>query len=429
MKFQPDISEEDGLFYGNNLFVMKALINKGYKEKFDMIYFDGPFNSGWIFSIYNKELNEQIIDPWNEANTIKHFYNPDLYRSNYRERIEVARELLSEKGILVFQTSQKEGHYLKIILDDVFGSENFLGEVIWKFADTPLYRKSQFGLNHECLFFYAKTDNYLKKNNLFYSSVWEDVGKYENLGKEDTFYATQKPERLMERILQLTKDEGSLIGDFYCGSGTMPFIAEKMKRRWIASDNSRLAIETTVSRMAAVGVNVTVHQLVENFNETYLHGNEYTKKTEIPFSLYELQGLKKEVHNTPINIKAYEYTSEIDLAKDKNFTFQLMMPSIIHDSTGDFVETTIQRPIPLLMKDGYQLSVANSMNWIMYHIAHGQIEKDGYRFDFESLKQRVNNVHLKINTCWLKDIKEHSDHHLLIDVFGYSYKVPKQKEE
>src|SRR5687767_14880974 len=120
MKFQPDISEENGLFYGNNLFVMKALINKGYTEKFDMIYFDGPFNSGWIFSVYNKELNEHLIDPWNEARTIKHFYNPDLYRSSYRERMEVARELLSEKGILVFQTSQKEGHYLKIILDDVF---------------------------------------------------------------------------------------------------------------------------------------------------------------------------------------------------------------------------------------------------------------------------------------------------------------------
>ncbi len=167
MKFQPEVSKENGLFYGDNLYIMQGLMNVGYKEKFDMIYFDGPFNSGWIFSVFKKELNEHIIDPWNEAATIRNFYNSDIYRSNYRERIKVAKELLNEKGILVFHTSQKEGHYLKVVLDEVFGSNHFLGEVIWKFADVPSYKTSQFGLNHESLFFYAKTDNYFKKGGHF----------------------------------------------------------------------------------------------------------------------------------------------------------------------------------------------------------------------------------------------------------------------
>ncbi|MFK2826603.1 site-specific DNA-methyltransferase [Bacillus sp. B190/17] len=425
MKFQPEVFEGNGLFYGDNLYVIQGLMNIGYKEKFDMIYFDGPFNSGWIFSVFNKKLNEHIIDPWNEAATIQNFYHSDIYRSNYKKRIEAAKELLNENGILVFHTSQKEGHYLKVILDEVFGSNHFLGEVIWKFADAPVYKKAQWGLNHESLFFYSKTDKYFKKKDVSYSSVWDDVGKYEYLGKEDTFYATQKPEKLMERILQMTTDEGALVGDFYCGSGTLSFTAEKMKRRWIASDNSRLAIQTTVSRMSTLGIDVTVHQLVEDFNKTYLRGNEYTKKTKVPFSLNEFQGLKEELNNSSVIVNAYEYTPEIDLLENESFTFQLIMPSVTPNGIKDIVKTSIPRPRPMLTEDGYQLVVTNPLNWILHHIVHGQIEEDHYILDSDSLQQRVNDIYLKISANWIDYIKEYDAYYLLIDVFGYFYKVPK----
>ncbi len=265
----------------------------------------------------------------------------------------------------------------------------------------------------------------LKKEDISYSSVWDDVGKYEYLGKEDTFYATQKPEKLMERILQMTTDEGALVGDFYCGSGTMPFIAEKMKRRWIASDNSRVAIQTIVSRMETLGINVTVHQLVEDFNKSYLQGNEYTKTTEIPFSLNEFQGLKDELNNRPIIINAYEYTPEIDLIENQNYTFQFIMPSVTPNSIKDVVKTVIPRPVPVLTEDGYQLIITNPLNWILYHIVHGEIAEDNYILDVESLQQRVNSVYLKINDNWIDYIKEFNDYYLLIDVFGYFYKVPR----
>ncbi|MED4403321.1 DNA methyltransferase [Metabacillus fastidiosus] len=428
MKFQPEVFTENGLFYGDNLYIMQGLMKIGYKGKFDMIYFDGPFNSGWIFSIFNKELNENIIDPWNEIATIKNFYDSDAYRSNYRRRIEAAKELLNEKGILVFQTSQKEGHYMKVILDEIFGSRHFLGEVIWKFADGPLYEKSQFGLNHETLFFYAKSDNYLKKTGVSYSSVWDDIGKYGYLGEEDTFYATQKPEKLMERILQMTTDENALVGDFYCGSGTMPLIAEKMKRRWIASDHSRVAIQTAASRMEAAGTDVTMYQLVEDFNLSYLQGNEYKKKTQIPFSLNELQGIKEKFPNKSITIQAYEYTPEIDLIQDQKYTFQLIMPSVAPSGSKDVVKRMIPRPVPILTEDGYQLLIANPLDWILHHIVHGEITEAHYIMDIESLQRRVNDVYLRIKDNWIDSIKEYEGYDLLKDVFGHFYKVPKGRE-
>lgn len=426
--FEPNEIKENSLFYGDNLYIMQGLINIGYKEKFDMIYFDGPFNSGWVFSVFNKRLDERIIDPWNEAATIKNFYHSDIYRSNYRERIAAARELLNEKGILVFHTSQKEGHYLKVILDEIFGPNRFLGEVVWKFADNAVYKKSQFGLNHESLFFYAKTDHYFKKKDVSYSSVWDDVGQYEHLGEEDTFYATQKPEKLMERILEMTTSEGDLVGDFYCGSGSLSFTAEKMNRRWLASDNSRLAIQTTASRIGTLGVDVTVHQLVEEFNRTYLQGSEYTKKTKIPFSLNELQGLKNELGNTPVTVQAYEYTPEIDLLENQHITFQLIMPSITSEGIDAAAPAIVPRPVPLVTESGCELIIDNPLNWILYHIDHGEIEENQYVFDFAALQQRAHNVDLKVAGNWIDRMKEYSDYYLLTDIFGYIYKVTKQKE-
>lgn len=425
MKFEPEAMKENSLFYGDNLYIMQGLMNQGYREAFDMIYFDGPFNSGWVFSVFSRTLNEHIVDPWNEANTIRNFYRSDIYRSDYRKRIEAARELLNEKGILVFHTSQKEGHYLKVILDEIFGANHFLGEVIWKFADDAVYKHSQFGLNHESLFFYAKTENHFKKKGITYSSVWDDVGKYEYLGQEDTSYATQKPEKLMERILQMTTEEGALVGDFYCGSGTLSFTAEKMNRRWLASDNSRLAIQTTASRISSLGKDVTVHQLIEDFNRAYLCGTEYRKKTKIPFSLNEYQGLKAEIGDMPVTVYAYEYTSEIDVLENQNVTFQLIMPSITPDGIKSEVCTAISRPVPSLTEEGYQLAVDNPLSWILYHLIHGQIEGDRYVIDFPMLQQRAHNAHLKIANNWIDSIKEHSEYDVLTDIFGYVYKVTK----
>lgn len=425
MRFEPGILKGNGLFYGDNLYIMQELLHEGYAEKFDMIYFDGPFNSGWFFSVYNEELAEEIIDPWNQAATVRNFYNPMVYRSNYQKRIQLAKELLHETGLLVFHTSQKEGHYLKVILDEIFGSGNFLGEVIWKFADEPVYKKSQFGLNHETLFFYSKTKNYFKKHEVCYSSVWDDIDKYENLGEENTFYATQKPEKLIERILQMTTDEDALVGDFYCGSGTLPVVAERMKRRWIASDNSRMAIQTAVERMSAHGISTVVYQLIEDFNLSYLQGNEYRKKTAIPFSAHEFEGLRQALKNTPVTVHAYEYAPDIDGCERENATLQLIMPSLTSTGMNDAVTTTIPRPELFVSRDGYQITIKDPLNWVLYHIKHGIIEDENYRIDVQALQERAKKVYTRINQNWIQSITEYDQYILVKDVFGYLYKMPR----
>ncbi len=418
MKFLPKVSADGALFYGDNLPVMQQLLNIGYKEQFDMIYFDGPFNSGWVFSIYNEELEEEIVDPWNEAKTLEHFYHPDLYRENYRKRIIAAKELLKDQGILVFHTSQKEGHYLKVILDEVFGSSHFLGEMIWKFSDGPAYQKGQFGLNHETLFFYAKTKDFFKRPGISFSSVWDDLGTYEQMGAENTYYATQKPEKLMERILHMTTEEQALVGDFYCGSGTLPYVAEKMNRRWMASDHSRISIQTTLKRLAALGKETTVHHLMEDFNPDYLQGQEYTKHSDIPFSLDELEGLKQEMKGLPVTINAYEYAPDIDLIEDEKLRYQIIMPS----GTSQRI---IHRPVLVRGKNGQQLYVNSPKEWIQFHLKHGTMEEQHYVIDEESVQERVQRLFAKINGNWIQSQTEYEDHDLLTDIFGYSYRVSK----
>jgi len=417
MNFMPHVIGECGLFYGENLLIMQKLLNRGFRNRFDMIYFDGPFNSGWVFSIYNERLDEHIVDPWSEAKTIEQFYDPALYRENYRQRIIAAKELLNDKGILVLHTSQKEGHYLKVILDEVFGSCHFLGETIWKFSDGPAYSKEQFGLNHETLLFYAKTKDFFKHPELTFSSVWDDLGTYEQIGKENTFYATQKPEKLMERILQMTTEENALIGDFFCGSGTMPYVAEKMNRKWVASDHSRISIQTTRKRLAALGKEVSVHHLIEEFNPSYLHGHHYEKKSEIPFSLVELKGLKKVLKDEPVIISAYEYTPDIDLVNDPSLRFQIIMPD------GE-KPITIPRPMPIKVNEDFRLDVKNPMQWIQLHLKHGVMDNDLYVIDEESMKERVRKVSGEINQNWIQTKTNYEDKTLIIeDVFGYLYCV------
>jgi hypothetical protein len=76
--------------------------------------------------------------------------------------------------------------------------------MIWKIIDKPYAYRSKYGLSHESIFFYGKTENYMKQDHLLYPSIWDDVGFYEALGDEDTFYPSQKPQKLMRRILEMT---------------------------------------------------------------------------------------------------------------------------------------------------------------------------------------------------------------------------------
>ncbi|WP_222429998.1 DNA methyltransferase [Paenibacillus cremeus] len=418
MRFHPQkITKERALFYGENSLIMQQLAVSGYQNQFDLIYFDGPFNSGRLFSMPIHELETEMINSWNELKTIQQFTSPNLYITEYRKRIELAYSLLKRTGVFVLQTSQKEGHYLKILLDEIFGRANFLGEMIWKMRDDDLTINEPYSLNHESLFFYSKTKLY-KKPELNFQSIWTDVGYYESFGDNSSLLGSKKPEKLIERIIEISTEEGALIGDFYCGSGTLPFVAEKMSRRWIASDHSRNAVQLTKKRLEELGVHIEIGHLVDDFDVNLLHNGEYTKTSVVPFSLYEFNALRETVHNQPIRIHAYDFTSDIDSVTNHPHTFHYIVPVIGAEGISGDETTTISRPILKFDNGSWSLDVPDVFLWILYNIKHVDHNEEGeFIYSWDHLRSEVQRIQALVGQNWINS----ADRDEVSDVFGHVY--------
>jgi DNA modification methylase len=210
---------------------------------------------------------------------------------------------LADTGTLYVHVGIQVNHYCKAILDEVFGSDNFLTEVIWSYGTPSGGRAAGNKIikAHEYLLVYAKnyglqvynkeflpySDKYLEERFSFadeegrryrtrkrpggvverqyldesqgvpLSTVWSDINQTYAMhllkrAQEETGYPTQKPEALLERIIKASSNEGDLILDCFCGSGTTPAVAEKLGRRWIAADLGRFAIHTTRKRLLSI---------------------------------------------------------------------------------------------------------------------------------------------------------------------------------
>jgi DNA modification methylase len=362
------------IYHGDNIDIMKKLIDEGFAESFDMIYFDGPFNSGRIFSMPIPGTSVELVNPWHELKSMQHYEKPELYLDDYKKRIELARELLSDSGVLVLQISQKEGHYLKVLLDSVFGRKNFICEMIWKIIDKPYAYRSQYGLSHESIFFYGKTENYTKQDCLLYPSIWDDVGFYEALGDEDTFYPSQKPQKLMRRILEMTTQTGSLVGDFYCGSGSMAFTAESMGRSWIASDTSVHAVEVTRCRLSTIGA----QPIVLNTNETESDGERYWM---------------------------------VPLINENGF----------HDSQ------TVQIPLPTLVvnNEDFMLDHVDWRTWALYNVPHVKMLNGVHVFDWNIVQEQVDALLSLPKEMYVQEYHHETNRIRIKDIFGFCYQFKK----
>jgi len=282
---------EDGwknkLIWGDNRFVMSSLIEK-FAGKIDLIYIDPPFATGANFKA-NVEIGENRVtkehsileekayrDTW--GNGLDSFL-PWMY-----ERLQIMRDLLSQKGSIYIHLDWHAGQYVKTIIDEVFGYNYFRNEIIWHYRTGNL-AKNQFQRKHDNIFFYSKSDDLtfnVQEQKEYYTdiygpdfkpsfegrkqdkdekgifrmatvdSVW-DISAVFTLSKEHLPYDTQKPEALLERIIKASSNEGDLIADFFCGSGTTMAVAEKLNRRWIGVDFGRFAIHTTRKRLLEIG--------------------------------------------------------------------------------------------------------------------------------------------------------------------------------
>ena len=269
------------LFWGENIEVLYYLLNF-YENKIDLVYLDPPFFSGMDYHIHIKEqdkIYEDIAyhDRWNK--------DLDSYLQMLYERLILIRKLLSSKGLLFIHLDWHASHYIKIILDEIFGTNNFINSIVWYYYNKYSAGKKHLPRAHDDILIYSKTKQYtfneiriprekptkqLKRINVdgilknfkdengkvVYRIVkdkkLDDVWKIPCLqpaSKHWVGYPNQKHHRLLERIIELGSNEGDLIIDLFCGSGTTLYAADKLKRRWIGVDISKYAIYLTRRRI------------------------------------------------------------------------------------------------------------------------------------------------------------------------------------
>jgi adenine-specific DNA-methyltransferase len=280
------------LIWGDNLYVMGSLLEH-FAGKIDLIYIDPPFATGADFSFVVK-VGESDREISKEQSVIEEKAYRDTWgkgRSSYMsmmyERLVLIRQLLSEKGTLYLHLDYRMASHMRLLLDEIFGEGCFQNEVIWRYRRWPTPAR-EFQKMHDNLLCYVKEPDSHIFNQLFteraestrqrwrdqrivashdedgrrlpsdyggeespgapMSDVW-DISIVAPVAHERTEYATQKPEALLERIIQASSDERSLVADFFCGSGTTLAVAEKLGRRWIGCDLSRFGIHITRKRL------------------------------------------------------------------------------------------------------------------------------------------------------------------------------------
>ena len=298
--WQGDAGEtfEDGwrnkLIWGDNKLVMSSLLDQ-FAGKIDLIYIDPPFLIGADFSMTVPvgEGNDEVAK---EQSLIEEKVYRDTwgggvgsYVSMIAERLTLMRELLSDKGSIYVHIDPTIGHYAKVVLDEVFGGESFQREIIWRIGWISGYKSAakNWIRNHDDILFYVKSpgDFTFNKEYIPYPEGYERRGGGKFTGKgypiedvwnasplehqltgdesldsiqiksfssEKTGYATQKNESLLRRIIRASTNEGDLVADFFCGSGTTQAVAEKLGRRWIAADLGRFAVHTSRKRLLGI---------------------------------------------------------------------------------------------------------------------------------------------------------------------------------
>ena len=187
------------------------------------------------------------------------------------------KELLADTGSIFVHLDWHSSHYMKIILDQIFGESNFINEIVWNYKSGGVSSR-YFARKHDVVLFYSKTKNYFfevqkeksynrglkpyhfkgvkeyKDEVGWYTLVnMKDVWQIDMVGRtssERTGYATQKPEALLERIMKSVTREGDVCADFFCGSGTLGAVCEKLGRKYIMCDNSAPAVMTAHKRLS-----------------------------------------------------------------------------------------------------------------------------------------------------------------------------------
>ena len=271
------------IFWGDNLQVMSHLL-KEYRGKIDLVYIDPPFASSADYVKKIKVKNKRIQGDSSvfEEKQYTDVWNNDEYLQFIYERIILIKELLSEKGTIFLHCDWRVSGYVRLILDEIFGKENFLNEIIWNYSGGRIGHNF-FGRKHDTIFWYAKTygmqtfnyndvrqeyaESTLKRNQYknngsgervldykpneegkFPEDVW-NISIINPFAKERLDYPTQKPEKLLEDVIKAASNPNDIVFDCFMGSGTTQAVAMKLGRRFIGADINLGAVQTTTKRL------------------------------------------------------------------------------------------------------------------------------------------------------------------------------------
>jgi DNA modification methylase len=277
----PIESPENQLILGDNLQVMSALIPE-FKGKLNLVYADPPFftNKRYPMRIGRGE-DSRKPNEWQLAEGYPdHWTDLDTYLDMLYPRLKLMYELLAPTGTLYLHLDWHASAYARLILDELFGAERLLNEIVWVYhGPSPI--RSAFNRKHDTILVYTRSESYTFNVDAvrqpydpvtiktFASSPRAGFGKVPNLkrGKvpedwwyfpvvarlhnERSGYPTQKPEALLQRIILASSNPGDLVADFFCGSGTTAAVTARYGRRFIASDISFRAVHTTRARLVA----------------------------------------------------------------------------------------------------------------------------------------------------------------------------------
>ena len=276
------------LIFGDNLYALKTIYedqqgaNKlGTRDKIKLIYIDPPFATKQDFM---KDREKAYRDKIIGAEFIEFL----------RKRLILMREILADDGSIYVHLDWKKGHYIKTIMDEVFGEHTFAREIVWSIETSSGYKSQveSWVRGHDSIYFYKKInppifhkefkkledktirrydkidengepyklyfDNgierrvYLKQSKgRPITDVWSDIIGFQTVNRTDeqVGYPTQKPEKLLERIINASSDKDNIVLDAFVGSGTAIAVAEKLGRRWIGIDSGKLAIYTSQKRL------------------------------------------------------------------------------------------------------------------------------------------------------------------------------------
>ena len=258
------------IYFSENLDLLKHLDS----EFIDLIYIDPPFYSGVDY--------KEFSDLWSSI---------DDYLNFMHLRIKEMHRILKNSGSFYCHCDANAVFDLKLLIDNIFGRNNFRREIIWNVGSVSGFKSQVKGWvrQHDTILYYTKSDDftfnklhvpykeeYIKKmfrykdekgrlyrkrrggrqyldekpGNLV-GDVWNDIYSYQTRtrSKEYLGYPTQKPEELLERIILASSNQGDLVADFFCGTGTTLAVAKKLKRRWIGVDNNPKAIKLAKKRL------------------------------------------------------------------------------------------------------------------------------------------------------------------------------------